>query len=37
MDIIDLKSREVFGNDGRGIAAIVEEPHLTIRQLGLEP
>jgi len=34
---IDLKSREVFGNDGRGIAAIVEEPHLTIRQLGLEP
>jgi quercetin dioxygenase-like cupin family protein/heme-degrading monooxygenase HmoA len=37
MDIIDLKSREVFGNDGRGIAALVEEPHLTIRQLGLEP
>ncbi len=37
MDIIDLKSREVFGNEGRGIAAIVEEPHLTIRQLGLEP
>jgi quercetin dioxygenase-like cupin family protein len=37
MDIIDLKSREVFGNDGRGIAGIVEEPHLTIRQLGLEP
>ena len=37
MDIIDLKSREVFGNEGRGIAGIVEEPHLTIRQLGLEP
>jgi quercetin dioxygenase-like cupin family protein/heme-degrading monooxygenase HmoA len=37
MDIIDLQSREVFGNDGRGIAALVEEPHLTIRQLGLEP
>ncbi len=37
MDIIDLKSREVFGNDGRGIAVLVEEPNLTIRQLGLEP
>ncbi len=37
MDIIDLKSREVFGNEGRGVAALVEEPHLTIRQLGLEP
>jgi len=37
MDIIDLKSREVFGDDGRGIAALAEEPHLTIRQLGLEP
>src|SRR5512138_112013 len=37
MEIIDLKSREVFGNEGRGIAVLVEEPHLTIRQLGLEP
>jgi quercetin dioxygenase-like cupin family protein/heme-degrading monooxygenase HmoA len=37
MDVIDLKSREVFGNEGRGIAVLVEEPHLTIRQLGLEP
>jgi quercetin dioxygenase-like cupin family protein/heme-degrading monooxygenase HmoA len=37
MDIIDLKSREIFGNDGRGIAVLAEEPHLTIRQLGLEP
>ena len=37
MDVIDLKSREVFGNDGRGVAALVEEPNLKIRQLGLEP
>jgi heme-degrading monooxygenase HmoA/quercetin dioxygenase-like cupin family protein len=37
MNVIDLKSREVFGNEGRGIAVLVEEPHLTIRQLGLEP
>jgi quercetin dioxygenase-like cupin family protein/heme-degrading monooxygenase HmoA len=37
VDIIDLKSREVFGHEGRGIAALVEEPNLTIRQVGLEP
>jgi quercetin dioxygenase-like cupin family protein/heme-degrading monooxygenase HmoA len=37
MQIIDLKSREVFGDEGRGVAALVEEPHLKIRQIGLEP
>ena len=37
MDIIDLKSREVFSHEGRGIAALVEEPNLMIRQVGLEP
>lgn len=37
MDIIDLKSREVFGQEGRGVAALVEEPYLKIRQIGLEP
>jgi quercetin dioxygenase-like cupin family protein/heme-degrading monooxygenase HmoA len=37
MDVIDLKSREVFGQEGRGIAVIVEEPSLQIRQVGLEP
>jgi quercetin dioxygenase-like cupin family protein/heme-degrading monooxygenase HmoA len=36
MEIIDLKSREVFGNEGRGVAALVEEPYLKIRQIGLE-
>ena len=37
MECIDLKSREVFGQEGRGVAAIVEEPSLQIRQVGLEP
>ena len=37
MQIIDLKSREVFGDEGRGVAALVEEPGLKIRQIGLEP
>jgi quercetin dioxygenase-like cupin family protein/heme-degrading monooxygenase HmoA len=37
MEIIDLKSREVFGQEGRGVAALVEEPYLKIRQIGLEP
>ena len=37
MDIIDLKSREVFGQEGRGVAALVEEPYLKVRQIGLEP
>jgi quercetin dioxygenase-like cupin family protein/heme-degrading monooxygenase HmoA len=37
MHIIDLKSREVFGQEGRGVAALVEEPYLKIRQIGLEP
>jgi quercetin dioxygenase-like cupin family protein/heme-degrading monooxygenase HmoA len=37
VDIIDLKSREVFSNEGRGVAALVEEANLKIRQVGLEP
>jgi quercetin dioxygenase-like cupin family protein/heme-degrading monooxygenase HmoA len=37
MDMIDLKSREIFGQEGRGVAALVEEPYLKIRQIGLEP
>lgn len=37
MDMIDLKSREVFSHDGRGVAALVDEPYLKIRQVGLEP
>jgi len=36
MEIVDLKSREVFG-EGRGVSLLVDEPHLTIRQVGLEP
>jgi quercetin dioxygenase-like cupin family protein/heme-degrading monooxygenase HmoA len=37
MDMIDLKSREIFSHEGRGVAALVEEPGLKIRQIGLEP
>ena len=37
VDVIDLKSREVFSHEGRGVAALVEEPNLKIRQIGLEP
>jgi quercetin dioxygenase-like cupin family protein/heme-degrading monooxygenase HmoA len=37
MDMIDLKSREIFGQEGRGVAALVEEPYLKVRQIGLEP
>jgi quercetin dioxygenase-like cupin family protein/heme-degrading monooxygenase HmoA len=37
MEVVDLKSREIFGQEGRGVAVIVDEPHLTIRQIGLEP
>ena len=37
MEIIDLHSREVFGHEGRGVAALVEEPNLKIDQIGLEP
>jgi len=37
VDVIDLKSREVFSHEGRGVAALVEEPNLKIRQVGLEP
>jgi quercetin dioxygenase-like cupin family protein/heme-degrading monooxygenase HmoA len=37
MEIIDLHSREVFSHEGRGVASLVEEPNLKIRQIGLEP
>jgi quercetin dioxygenase-like cupin family protein/heme-degrading monooxygenase HmoA len=37
VDVIDLKSREVFGDEGHGVATLVEESHLKIRQVGLEP
>jgi len=37
MESIDLKSREIFGDEGRGIAVLVDEPLLKIRQIGLEP
>jgi len=37
MEIINLHSREVFSNEGRGVAVIVEEPNLKIDQIGLEP
>jgi quercetin dioxygenase-like cupin family protein len=35
--MIDLKSREVFSHEGRGVASLVEERYLKIRQVGLEP
>lgn len=37
MDVIDLRGREVFSHEGRGVAALVDEPNLKIRQVGLEP
>lgn len=37
MEMIDLKSREVFSHEGRGVAALVEEENVKIRQVGLEP
>ena len=37
MEIINLHSREVFSNEGRGVAVLVEEPNLKIDQIGLEP
>ena len=37
MQLIDLKDREVFGDQGRGVAVLVDEPQLGIRQIGLEP
>jgi quercetin dioxygenase-like cupin family protein/heme-degrading monooxygenase HmoA len=37
MEIIDLHSREVFSHEGRGVASLVEESYLKIRQIGLEP
>jgi quercetin dioxygenase-like cupin family protein/heme-degrading monooxygenase HmoA len=37
MQMIDLQSREVFGDDGCGVATLLEEPGLKISQIGLEP
>jgi len=37
MEVVDLKKREVFGKEGPGVALLVDEPHLTVRQIGLEP
>jgi quercetin dioxygenase-like cupin family protein/heme-degrading monooxygenase HmoA len=37
MDVIDLKTRELFSHEGRGVATLVDEPNLKIRQVGLEP
>ena len=37
MNVIDLKSREIFGHEGRGVAVLVDEPNMTISQVGLEP
>lgn len=37
MDLIDLRKREVFSHEGRGIASLIEEPNLMISQVGLEP
>jgi quercetin dioxygenase-like cupin family protein/heme-degrading monooxygenase HmoA len=37
VEVIDLASREVFSHEGRGVAALVEESYLKIRQVGLEP
>ncbi len=36
MEMIDLHSREVFNNEGRGVSSLVDEPNLKIRQIGLE-
>ncbi len=36
MEMIDLHSREVFSNEGRGVSSLVDEPNLKIRQIGLE-
>jgi quercetin dioxygenase-like cupin family protein len=36
MQMIDLPSREVFGEGGCGVAGLIEEPHLRISQIGLE-
>ncbi len=37
MEVIDLRSREVFSHEGRGVASLVDEPHLKISQVALEP
>ncbi|MHB8770524.1 MAG: cupin domain-containing protein [Syntrophales bacterium] len=37
MEQINLKAKEVFKREGRGMANLVDEPHLLINQVCLEP
>jgi len=37
MELIDLKEKEVFKKEGRGMANVVDEPYLLINQVCLEP
>jgi quercetin dioxygenase-like cupin family protein/heme-degrading monooxygenase HmoA len=37
VEVIDLRSREVFSHQGRGVASLIDEPYVKIRQVGLEP
>jgi len=37
MERINLKEKEVFKKEGRGMANIVDEPYLLINQVCLEP
>jgi quercetin dioxygenase-like cupin family protein len=37
MELIDLKGKEVFQKQGRGMANLVDEPYLQINQACLEP
>lgn len=37
MEMINLKKKEVFNKEGRGMANIVDEPYLLMNQVCLEP
>ena len=37
MELIDLKEKEVFQKQGRGMANLVDEPYQQINQARLEP
>ncbi|MEN6421214.1 MAG: hypothetical protein ABFD76_04640 [Smithella sp.] len=37
MEMINLKDKEVFKKEGRGMANIVDEPYLLMNQVCLEP
>jgi quercetin dioxygenase-like cupin family protein len=37
MELINLKEKEVFKKEGRGMANIVDEPYLLMNQVCLEP